>query len=115
MAVAAFKFVISGKTTSLNFSKIWARVHHEPTASTASITMDGNYSPDNCHWATPEEQNRNQARNHWLTFNGETEVLEDWARSLGIASTTLINRLNKGWPLQKTLTTPNTAKKRAVP
>jgi hypothetical protein len=71
------------------------------------IDNEKGYSKENCRWATEFEQKRNTRRNHWITFNGETKCLEDWAKEIGIKANTLINRLNRSkWPLEKALTTP---------
>lgn len=52
------------------------------------------YSPDNCCWATYAEQNRNHRGNHWITANGETLLLVDWASRLGLTVQGLLSRLN---------------------
>jgi hypothetical protein len=70
------------------------------------IDHNGDYTPENCRWATIAEQNRNHSRNRWITFNGETLCLMDWSRRIGIASPNLAKRLDKGWSIEKALTTP---------
>ena len=71
------------------------------------IDNNKGYSKENCRWATEFEQKRNTRRNRWITFNGETKCLQDWADGIGIKANTLINRLNRSnWPLEKALTTP---------
>lgn len=60
-----------------------------------------------CRWATREEQMRNTNRNRWITFNGETLVLTDWASKLGIPIGTLSQRIDRyGWSVEKALSTP---------
>lgn len=66
----------------------------------------GNYEPDNVRWATPAEQMRNFSRNRWLTFEGRTLCLTDWATEKGIPKTTLQSRLNAGWSIEDALATP---------
>lgn len=50
---------------------------------------DRGYSPDNCRWATQEEQCGNKRNNVMLTFNGQTHCLSKWSRLLGFKSGTM--------------------------
>lgn len=65
---------------------------------------NGNYEPDNAQWATRQMQNRNQRRIRPITFNGETLLVTEWAERLGLNRRTLVDRLNKGWPIERALT-----------
>lgn len=58
---------------------------------------DGDYEPDNCRWATNEEQGRNKSNNHLITKDGETLSLVAWAEKLGIKEKTLHERHRRGW------------------
>lgn len=40
----------------------------------------------------------------WLTHNGETLPLPEWARRIGLPSPVLIGRIKRGWSVEKTLT-----------
>jgi len=65
------------------------------------------YFPENCIWATPREQANNTRRNHFLTHNGRTLTMAQWARELGIIYSTLRYRINKlKWSEERALTTP---------
>jgi hypothetical protein len=49
----------------------------------------------NCRWATRAEQCRNQRSNHWVTWHGETLILEDWANRFKIVAATLLGAINR--------------------
>lgn len=68
------------------------------------IDVNGNYEPGNCRWVSKAEQNRNQTRNVRLTYNGETLLMSDWAKRLGISAQALYRRINVlQWPLERAL------------
>jgi hypothetical protein len=70
---------------------------------------NGDYTPDNCMWATRSQQARNRRGNRMLTLEGETLCSEDWARRVGISRAGLMRRIDiLKWPLEKALTTGRT-------
>ena len=75
------------------------------------IDSNGNYEPSNCRWVTIQEQENNRTNNHKLSFNGEIHTISEWSRKLHIAHSTLKVRLNRGWSIERALTTPNLKKK----
>lgn len=60
------------------------------------IDPDGDYCPENCRWANATTQSQNRGDfNLVYTYNGETHVLKEWARILGIKYTTLYLRITR--------------------
>lgn len=68
--------------------------------------VNGDYSPDNCRWATMREQQNNKRSNHLVSLNGVTHTITEWADILGINKTTIKERLRCGWSEEQALTTP---------
>jgi len=68
--------------------------------------VNGDYTKDNCRWATYREQNRNKRNNRALTFNNRTLLVIEWAELLGCKPCTLYMRLHRKWSVERTLTTP---------
>ena len=63
------------------------------------------YAPENCRWATPQEQTDNRGCVRYVSFNGKTQTIKKWAEETGIPYDRLSWRIRKGWPAEKALTT----------
>lgn len=72
-----------------------------PRHTLERIDNNGHYSPENCRWATPAEQARNRRNSSLLTLRGRTQPMVDWATESGVPRTTIRERLNRGWALER--------------
>jgi hypothetical protein len=59
------------------------------------------YEPDNCVWATIQEQSRNRSTNNWIEYSGKRMVLLDWATYLGVTENAVRRRLKNGEPFNE--------------
>lgn len=55
------------------------------------------YSPENCRWATDEEQGNNKRGNVLLEIDGVIKTVSQWSRVSGISKTVIRSRMKKGW------------------
>lgn len=62
---------------------------------------NGNYSPDNCCWSTPEIQTRNKRNQHLITYGNRTLCLTDWAIELGVSRGTIFTRIQAGYSIEQ--------------
>jgi hypothetical protein len=76
-----------------------------PAYSIERLDYNGPYDKGNCVWATREDQQRNRRGNVVLEFNGKRQTGVEWAREIGISSSTLYSRIRLGWSAKKALTT----------
>lgn len=86
-----------GKQGFENFY-VWAIAHgYEDGLTIDRIDNNKGYSPDNCRWVTQKLQMNNTRRNRYITIDGETHSLTDWAEIKGISIGTIRDRLKRGW------------------
>lgn len=60
------------------------------------INVNDNYSPSNCRWVTRKEQANNRRNTVYVTIDGITKTLTEWAEFAGLNKSTLKNRYCDG-------------------
>lgn len=86
----------------------WALSHgYEPGLTIDRIDVNGDYCPENCRWATQEEQAHNKQNTIWIDFRGERVQLAVICKRLGLNYQSVHYRLyNLGMDPETALTLP---------
>lgn len=94
----------------LNFDKFndWVNsVGGRPNGYTLDrIDTNGNYCPDNCRFVPWSIQASNKRTSHLIEYKGEVKALSVWAKELCIPYYIIEHRINRGWNVERALTTP---------
>lgn len=78
-----------------------------PEHSIDRIDVNGDYTSENCRWATDIEQNNNKTNTLFITAFGIKKSICNWALTYGINSEALRRRIVKlGWGIEKAISTP---------
>lgn len=88
-----------------DFERFYADMGDRPEGMTIERNdPDAGYEPGNCRWATSEEQGNNKRSSRFVTYDGRTQTIAQWAAEIGISRQALRHRLEAGWSVKEALT-----------
>lgn len=76
---------------------------YDEALSIERIDVNGNYTKENCRWATPLEQARNKTNTAYVTYKGVTKRAHDWAALIGANPKTVTRRVYLGYSPEECL------------
>ena len=93
----------------LLFENFLADMGERPEGCTLErIDPDGDYTPENCRWASQKEQCRNRRNNRLITCAGLTLTLAEWSARTGLDASKISHRLTAGWSVVNVQVSPVT-------
>ena len=91
------------------FDNFFIDMGEKPTGQTLErIDTEGDYSPDNCRWATRKEQANNRRNNNRIEAFGKSLTIAEWSDATGLDPMTIRGRLKRGLAAEAALSMPVT-------
>ena len=75
----------------------WVKIsNYQKGLTLERVDVNGDYEPNNCTWTTKKGQANNRRNTIYVTIDGVTKTISEWADFTGINRSTLNNRYYKG-------------------
>lgn len=70
------------------------------------------YAPNNCRWISKRAQAYNRKTNTYITANGVTQTLTQWAKQNNLPDYVICKRIAAGWSPEEAVLTPKGQRRR---
>lgn len=100
-----------------SFQSFLQDVGERPSLDHSIERRDNNrgYEPNNCYWASRQEQSNNKKTSVLWQFNDRKQTIGEWSKETGIGWDTLKSRVSiYGWSIERALTTPTPRTKKCI-
>lgn len=74
---------------------------------------NGNYTKDNCRWATMKEQQNNRRNNVMITVGETTKTAGEWSEVMNIPVARILARHRQGWSDLESISSDRSKRSRA--
>jgi len=61
------------------------------------------YSPEMCCFVTPKENSNKRRSSRYITYNGESKTISQWADHFKISLKNLYQQMSRGWSFEKSI------------
>lgn len=91
-----------------SFEAFFSDMGEKPPGTTLDrIDVNGDYTPENCRWATHKQQARNRRSSHQIVYQGEALTVAELAERAGLHYSTMYDRILRfGWSVDDAMAKP---------